>query len=494
MILFTGFASAEEVYYGIEADEEGMEINTTVMMDCDNQRCPTLVWTPPEDSEIIKIKDSRGEIKEYEYSQGRLNIRPNDDSRKENETYVMSFDVQREAEEIYGGLYKREFSLPSFDDVKTTGNIQIDGLLSGWTGYGIETSINAENLSFRSEGPVNLRAKFGSNGTSTEYYEFFGGSSENSSIVYEVAVGTTGRNLESNRLPVALLPDGLFNETVSSWSSGEYLSGSAQMRQGLEDEFLPVLAHETVHALNSRELSWDSTSSSYFEEGTSRHVESLVRKKLYREGRMDKPLRELFGESARFDPDPEDNYYKELPSKGSKDVLWGYYQNDREFMKSWNPFESSADYRGFGYAYSELIIKNYIAKENGSLRHLYDNLDVREEISSTEEKWELFSKYLDMTPCKYDTRERFEGCLDDINSYNYTVYSAEPEIGQSGDLEIEKLEVPEREEEQKDKSTASELGEQLSKGVDTKNLIERIIGFFSNLFWDFINVFRTQLQ
>ena len=493
VLLFIGSASADEVYYDIEADEGGMLINTTIMMDCENQRCPTLVWTPPQDSEVIQIKDSAGEIDDYEYTQGSLNIRPNEDYSKDNETYVLSFDVDREAEEIYGGLYKREFSLPSFDDVKTTGNIQVEGLLSGWTGYGVERSIDGENLSFRSEGPVNLRAKFGSNGTRTEYYEFFGESPENSSIAYEVAVGTTGRSLQSNRLPVALLPDGLFNKTVSRWSSGEYLSGSAQMRQGLEDEFLPVLTHETVHALNSRELSWDSTSSSYFEEGTSRYVESLVRKKLYSEERIDKPRRELFGESVRFDPDPDDNYYKTLPSKGNADVLWGYYQNDDDLMKTWNPFESSSDYRSFGYAYSELIIKNYVAREKGSVRQLYEDLNVQEEVSDSEEKWELFSQHLDMTPCKYDSRERFEACLDTINSYNYTVYSAEPEMGETEGLNIEELEVPERKEKE-ESDPANELREQLDEGADTKSFIEKIAEFFWKLFRDFILFLQTELQ
>jgi len=492
VVFLAGTASADEVYYDIEADDEEMVINTTIMMDCENQRCPTLVWSPPQDSEIQTVKDSTGEITDYEYSQGRLEVRPKDDSRKSNETYRLTFNVDREAEEVYGGLYKREFSLPSFDGVKTTGNIQVEGLLSGWTGHGVETSINGENLSFRAEGPVNLRAKFGEGGNREEYYEFFGGDPENSSMAYEIAVGTTGQSLEANSLPVAVLPDELFNETVSRWSSGEYLSGSAKMRQGLDEEFLPVLTHETVHALNSRELSWDSTSSSYFEEGTSRYAEFLIRKKLYRDGSIDKPPRELFGESVRYDPDPDDNYYRTLPSKGSADVLWGYYENNDDFMKNWNPFESSSDYRRFGYAYSELVIKNFVARENGSVRQLYSSIDVREEVNSPEEKWDIFSKHLDMTPCKYDTRERFEQCLDEINSYNYTVYSAEPEMGEDEGLEIRELKVPEREEEAGNDGPAGEL-ERISEEVEAQSLIQKLAEFFWSLFRDFILFLQTQL-
>ncbi|MFB6115006.1 MAG: hypothetical protein ABEK04_01845, partial [Candidatus Nanohalobium sp.] len=204
-------------------------------------------------------------------------------------------------------------------------------------------------------------------------------------------------------------------------------------------------AHETVHALNDRKLKWDTTSSSYFDEGTSRYVEFLVRKKLYGEGRIDKPPRELFGDQIRFDPDPTDNYYSTLPPKGSAERLWNYYQKDKEFMKYWNPFEASAVTRPFGYAYSELVIRNYVARTNGTLRGLYSKLDVQQEISDPEKKWRVFSQYLDMTPCEYDSRERFNQCLETINSYNYTVYSAEPNFSWGGQLDIEKLEVPERE-------------------------------------------------
>lgn len=268
------------------------------------------------------------------------------------------------------------------------------------------------------------------------------------------------------------------------------------MRQDLGDEFLPVLTHETVHALNERKLNWDDTSSSYFEEGTSTYVEFLVQKKLYGDERIDRPPRELFGEDVRFDPDPTDNYYNTLPPKGDADVLWGYYQNDEDFMKQWNPFDSPPEYRSFGYAYSELVIKNHIVNANGSVRDLYSQIDVDREISDPEEKWSMFSEHVDLTPCKHETREEFDECLENINSYNYTVYSAEPSQTVEGNLDVRRLEVPEREEVESDSGqqeveidlrenvdTNSELNSRLNSVFEAlRSVLDRVVGFIQTEF------------
>ena len=66
-------------------------------------------------------------------------------------------------------------------------------------------------------------------------------------------------------------------------------------------------------------------------------------------------------------------------------------------------------------------------------------------------------------------------------------------MGESEGLDIEELEVPEREEEDRS-GPASELREQLDGEVDTQNFIERLLEFFWNLFRDFILFLQTELQ
>ncbi|MFB6204595.1 MAG: hypothetical protein ABEJ75_03040 [Candidatus Nanohaloarchaea archaeon] len=432
-----------QAHYTLDSGIEGVTINTSVKLGCDG-RCPDrwqLSWSRPENAEILSITARVGEVTNYSLQGDSLTIYTRG-SGGSPEIIDMSFRLKRDAEEIHDGLYRREISLPALSRETTQGILYQKDLISGWTSYGFGTSYTNHSMRFRGKGALVLRWKFGS-GHKTEYFQFFGTRRNGTEIAYEVPVGTMGFYQDFQRFPVAALPDGKYNETVNRWSAGEYVGGIIRIRQSLQEDFLPVLAHEVVHGLNDRELKWDSTSSSYFDEGTSKYVEFLVRKKLYRSGRIDKPPAELFGDPVEYDPDPDDRTYYTLPSKGDRDRLWQYYRQNMSFMRTWSAFSSAPANRDFGYAYSELMIRNYIVHQNGSLRKLYRQLDVSHEVEKPGEKWQIYSRYLDMTPCEYSSREKFNACLNDINQYDYPVYSASPERNTTT-LVVRKLELPNR--------------------------------------------------
>ncbi|MFB6180984.1 MAG: hypothetical protein ABEJ93_03840 [Candidatus Nanohalobium sp.] len=489
LVLVTAFsaaAAANQVHYIVDADRETANMTVQVRFDCEADCAEQwqLNWDLPQNASVEKIVNDGREIRDYTVIDNRLTASSYPDSEEDPEVFHLHLKIDRKASNVFKGLYKREFNLRSFEEANTTGRIQVENLLSFWTSHGVKTSLNSDNLSFKTEGPLRIRFKTG-NGYSTEYYEFFGAEPEEAELAYKVSAGTTGLSLNSPKLPVAVMPEKRFNKTVSPWSSGEYTEGSAKMRQGLGTRFLPVLAHETVHALNERFLSWDRTSSSFFEEGTSSYIEFLVTKKLYRTGERDRPPRTLFGEDKRFDPDPDDNYYRTLPSKGDREVLWNYYRNDKEFMKYWSPFDaSSSEVRRFGYAYSELLIQNYVSRMNGSLRELYTAISPEEEVESPEEKWRIYSRYLDMTPCKYSSRDRFQRCLDRINSYNYTGFTAEPGAS-DGEVQVSPLkmpEPPEKEEKKEKKEQRNSTPESVEKlSADLVDFIQSFLNHFYQL-------------
>jgi hypothetical protein len=233
-----------------------------------------------------------------------------------------------------------------------------------------------------------------------------------------------------------------YSGSVVGWSSGEYVGGSFRMRDNLEDNFLPVLAHETVHGLNERELKWDSSSSTWFDEGTAKYVESMLNLHLQGKDRT----RKLFGGNTTYTESRNGDLYRVTsPSAGDPERLWQYYQSDQDFMKNWNPSDFP-DERSFGYAYSELVIRNYVARENGSLRKLYGKVRPRNEISSNEEKWNHISQEIDLTPCKYESRSRFDKCLEEINQYDYSVYRAE-NVTVSDRNVLKSIDIKEREDE-----------------------------------------------
>lgn len=438
--VFFAALGSSQVYYSVDADRDSVVLNATVNLQC-NDDCPvnswSLDWRKPEGAELIGISDSLGEIDEYTVEERSVSIQTNSGQARENETVKMGFRIDREAEEVYNGLYKRELSLAGFGGRETSGVVNVDDLLSGKTSFGFETGFEGEEMRFQGRGPVYLRFKFG-DGYETRYFSFFGDYRENASKAYEVPVGTMGIYQDFERFPVAVMPDEVYDEKVNNWSSGEYVSGSMTMRESLGDDFLPVLAHEVVHGLNDRVLKWDATRSSYIDEGVAEHIESLVRKG---EGLR---TRNLFGgEKVYREKVNGTTYQYTLESKGDRDALWNYYNNDREFMKSWNAMESIQANRKFGYAYSELIIKNYIANMNGSLRDFYSQLDVGKEVAGAEEKWEIYSEIFDMTPCRYESYERFQDCLESVNNHDYPAYLGTPQRGDSV-LDVRELKVPDR--------------------------------------------------
>lgn len=479
LVLFVGTAAAE-VQYEITADRDKVFVNTTLQLDCETN-CPVnswrLDWGIPEGAEIVSIRDSLGKIEDYTVSNDQVSIRTNQGPRRNSETVEIKMLLRRDADEIYSGLFKRSLSLPGFEGEKTSGFIQSPGLLSARTNYGFRMSFEGERMVFAGTGPVNLRIKSGE-GYETRYFSFFGERANGTEIAYEVPIGMTGIVQEFERFPVAVMPDSIYEEKVNQWSAGEYVGGAIQIRSpgSIEDEFLPVLAHEVVHGLNDRVLNWDRTSSSYFDEGTSKYVEYLLKRKLYASGEIDSKPAELFGEEVEY---RKGRYIYTVKPKGDREKLWNYYQDGSDFMKRWNAIESRPENRDFGYAYSELVIRNYVANMNGSLRQLYREIDPGREVDDPEVKWSIYSRELDMTPCKYDSRERFEQCLESVNSYDYPVYSAQPDRS-NRTLELERLEVPNRTSETRP-GISRISGEDTSFGEFVKGFIDYIISLFQGL-------------
>ena len=440
-----------QVYHEVNAGTENATVNTTVVLECDPETpsCPVnswkLEWTMPENAEVNRIHDTLGEITDYTVTGKNVEIRTNSGQRRQSETVEISMVIEKNAKEIHRGLHKREFSLAGLKGSQSSGYVKSPGLISGWIGYGSKPVFYDSNMSFATQGSTAVRVNFGE-GNKSKYYEYFGIPARNSESVYEISVGMTGLVQDFQRFPVAVMAPEEYNQSVVGWSSGEYIGGSFRMRKDLGERFKPVLAHETVHGLNDRVLKWDSTSTSWFDEGSAKYVEFLVQRKLYNNGETDRPPAELFGKEKRYDPDESDDTYYTLPPEGDREKLWSYYENDREFMKYWNPMESSEN-RDFGYAYSELMVRNYVARMNGSLREIYPKIDPGRQVKSPEEKWRIFSQELDTTPCKYEDRQRFESCLQEINNHDYKILRAQnPQSGQD-QVKLQPIKVPNRTEE-----------------------------------------------
>lgn len=419
-----------QVTYDIENSQQSANVSVDVTVDCNQFNCPRLTWGKPSEFQLVNITGPEGEITSYQETDSSIEIDTGSSNGRDTKTITINMHTDQPAKEIYDGLYKRKLSLSAFEG-QTQGMVESNNLISGEAGYGFETFYGNNQYNFTGKGPVNINVNFGE-GNQSKYYTFFGKTPGNSyRPIYEIVVGTTGQMQEYERIPVAVIPDELYNKTQSRWSAGEYSEGTVRVRGGLGEDFNSTLAHETVHAVNSDVLSWDSTSSSYIDEGTGKYVEYLVDRRTIPVSKRDEQIRKIFGSEVSYTTTIDGQRYRiTKPSRGNREVLWNYYQQDAEIMKNWAP--SDSEYRKFGYAYSELIIRHNILEKDMNLSEMYSYFSKEQEIKGAETKWQVLSEDLDLTPCKTDNRTEFNKCLDRANNHSlFTAYIAEPE--QKGD-------------------------------------------------------------
>ena len=425
IVMFICVAAAQ-VSHSLDIENGGVEVNTTLELDSDRKvNSWNVNYRLPENAEILNIKDSYGEIEDYSFENRRLDLKTNSGDRRSEEYLRINYMIEG-GDTGFSGLTHRTFNFAGFEGERTSGRVEVDDLISGSISQGFEASYG-RSMNFSGEGPVQFTVNYGE-GEESDYFSFFGDEINYSEMdeAYEIALGTVRYQQEFEKFPVVVREDFDGEE----WSAGEYTQGRIYLRPS-EDAF-PVLTHEAVHGLNDRLLSWDRTDSSWMDEGIAKHAEHLAR--ITKEGRS--RTSNLFGDEVKY---REDGYIYTLPSRGDREALWEYYENDEAWMKDWAPRKGN---RSFGYSYSELIVKNYV-RNNNSIDEIYQEVDPGRRIESNDEKWDIYSEHVNLRPCDYDSRERFEQCLEDLNDFRYKVFLAEPSESRT-QISFQEAEIPER--------------------------------------------------
>lgn len=472
LIISLATFAAGQVTYDAEADREEVNMNVSAKLECSESgtNCPVnswrLEWKIPEDAEVMNVSDSLGEIEDYQVDNQVVSLETNQGPKRKEEKVTFRLRIDKNAEERADRLYTRKLSLPSLQSENTSGEIRVPNLKSGTMTSGFRNSFSNNSMQFRGQGASNVVLNFG-DGAREDEYVFFGENGENVSLAYDVAVGTTGVSQSYPQIPVQVLSDDEYDSESYSWSEGQYSQGLITMREDLDERFPAVLAEETVHAFNDEVLSFDRTRSSWLDEGLAGYTQAMVSKSLVGSERT----REIFGEENSYRQNMQGSFYEVTKSsKGDPERLWQYYQNDRDFMKSWNP--ENAENRDFGYAYSELIVRNHVAKNN-SVRDIYN--EIKPQVLETdEEKWNYYSQFLELEPCNYDTKERFDSCLQRINSYDYPVYYAKetPDTNQNK-VQVQEIEIP--------NSTVASSNQKFINGDFIQSLVQKIVEFLGNI-------------
>lgn len=412
-------------------------------------------WTVPADSRVVYVRDSLGRITDYERNGQTLLIETNDGARRQREVVDIRLRVPDVVQRRYGELKVVRLNLPGFKDRRsdvpeevTQARITTDErVLSESHGFGTSYEIGNHSLMYRGSGGLSVYFAMSDGGRDYDNYVLYGDADlEDADELYSVIPAVTGHRLRTNKLPVVVLPDGRYDEVLSPASEGEYMTGGVIfVRKSVfsDGRGTETVLHEATHAHNEKALMW-SPGVEWFNEGVAKYVEFLAAHEL------GVRRAEIFGEPVRWSEECTRNgrrgtcTYTIQPRQTASD-LREYYSGSRSgSMHTWRV---EGEHEGFGYAFSELVIRNYVLRNGADALHpVYDELHAVEEPVSGDREASLEVLSImgtDLTPCRRDSIEGMRECLDRVNAMDAEIPgSPEFDVEQSDQVEFTEIEEP----------------------------------------------------
>lgn len=425
------------------------------------ETCPVnywnMNWIKPDQSEILSIKDSQGEITNYTVNDNLVKIRTNFGRKRSEERIKIHSKVKDAVNSSLSPLKWVDLSLSGFDSERTYIEFKNPRILSGYWSQGYNSQFTNDSLLLNGTGAVNFRPVYYQKNKSDfeekyERYDHFFlvdeftesdyqlGVPEN---LYKILPGITGFKINFKRLPVIVLPDDTYERIGDKWSAGAHRRGgiilikesSLKKKSGAS-----VVLHEAMHSYNEFALRWDQTKTQWFNEGTAKFVEYIVNNKL---GVIQA---EVFGEEKNY---VKGSYKYELPPRETLYLLSKYYDQKFDLINYWTPNHKKN--RRFGYAFFELFIRKYAAENDvDQFRRVYQELlSVNKTIGRRSSKNEIILDALNVSkvaPCNKSNLSEMESCLDqvrnhsfEINSFNRTETSQTIQI--PNEVSVEELET-----------------------------------------------------
>lgn len=424
--------AAAVTQYDIEAFRDSVLVNMTFELYTDSPTAKVNYWTTaleiPSSFSIISIGDSIGDIKNYDLSNSLLTFETNRGKAKDREVVTIEFTASGVIEKTYSPLKMFNLSLPGFSDIRpdvpdevTNVRIMLDEkVMSVSHSFGFLSEISGNGVNLSGRGPTNIRVLYSNSGREYEHYVLFGeGNISEADELFGIVPAVTGLAPPFERFPVVVLEDRDYERRLNDWSAGEYSGGMIFIKKSSlgKPELAPLVIHETTHGFNENVLRWSDRGVIWFDEGVAEYAEFVAGKVLG----VRQP--EIFGEAVTY---RKGNIIYTLPSRGTSGELWDYYINDRDFMETWTPKQQQT--RVFGYAFSELVIRDYVLYNGPEALHKVIGrlLDITEPSVSPEESTGIILGIMgsDMRPCFSSQKSSFESCLERVNAM-------EPEIPES---------------------------------------------------------------
>lgn len=405
-------------FYNITPKGKDALVNVTFTLEAD-QRYDVwqITWELPQQTEVLYIKDERGLITSYSIDNELLKFETNS-LRSNKRTINLNLLVKNAISDDFAPLYKLQLSLPGFTNQETIANVYFPNIISGDASYGFTEYYEDNFAQFVGNESLDLIIFYSFSGRDYEHYILFGpGDLSQADELFSLIPNITGAKVPFKKFPVVVLSDQEFDAKIKYWGSGTHMRGGVivMKKSAMNNPYnTSIIIHETVHGFNAKALKWAQVNVTWFDEGIASFMEYLVNQK------FNLRQSELFGKSLYFTQDGKRFIQK---SRGNKEDLWNYYKNRQDFMFLWNT--DNAATRDFGYAFSELVIRD-VVKKNGleKLNEAYKEFKkINKSVTSIDEFNDIILKTLDhnFRPCYYLDRSLFNKCLDEINNQKITI-------------------------------------------------------------------------
>jgi hypothetical protein len=365
----------------------------------------------PENSKILSLKDDKGIITGYSLNEDTLIFETNP-YRSKSKTVYLELLVEDAVKNTFKQLNNLELSLTAIPNKDTIVDIHLPHIISGDSSFGFTEYFGDEFAQFVGKGPINFNIFYSFSGEQYKHYVLFGDYDiQIADDLFDTIPSIIGVNIPFKRFPIVILSDTNFENSIRAWGSGTHLRGGLIVIKESAMQSpnnVSIILHETTHGFNAKVLKWSQVNVTWFDEGTATFIEYLTNNKLnVKQG-------ELFGKDIVL---TQNNRRYILHSRGNKNDLWEYYNNNESFMREWNP--EVAETRSFGYAFSELMIRDAVEKKGVDfLKDIYKKLSViNYTVNSSKDHNSIILSAMkhNFKPCYSEDKNQFDSCLEMIN-------------------------------------------------------------------------------
>ncbi len=391
-----------------------------------------------ENASLLSLEDSLGKITKYELKNGSLKITTNSSAKRREEIVKMKLELKELAVERFPGIFYAKFSVPA--EPNTNVNFYAYGkkIVGFDLSAGFRGSLTNYRLHASGKGPLAICFFYSDKGKRIGKFLVFAenlsekqiSAFEKANELYPIVPAVLGIAIDVNIFPVLVLSDDKYEESINDYSEGSYLKGGLIVikESSFEEQAVPTIIHELTHAFNAKILAWNQSKASWLDEGLARFVEYLTKKQLGIK------TNNLFYGTKKY---ASGNYIYVLKPVSDWKELIRYYNEGLNFMAEWSAEE--AETREFGYAFSELFIREYVSK-NG-LEKLHKSLQKLLEVEKNVQEGKEFTKIVldsfgtKLEPCKRESEKEMLACIKELN--NFTPKIAKTEALQIGIVEKE---------------------------------------------------------